>query len=576
SRMGQNMHLARYPIHWHIEGDGKGQYIENSAIHDTYSRCVTVHGTNNLLIKNNVTYNTVGHCYFMEDAVETGNQFLHNLAMMTKCHPDGKPCVPTNLGPAGSAGARANGQSAKDVLLPSDNTASSFWITNPDNIYRDNVAAGSEEVGFWFALPEHPTGAFLNQPGSDKIWPRRTAVREFVGNTAHSNFDGFMFDRGPKPDGTFSVGGSNYHLAFANPADPSTQPVGSTFENFTSYKNRHGGVWGRGELHLFKNLRVADNAVGYTHAAAAVGRTAYTSRVVDSIFVGESENIGNPRTPQEIAYGRSMPNDIPDFPIRGYEYYDMRHDVVNTTFRNFKPNATRDASAISYLMYTSFGMSSENAIEGAKFIDAKPVDFPPVVRKWSSDFGRGNAWRGAAIHDKDGSVGGVPNGYIVIDNGIASDEQACQIKPEWHAAVCKGDYGSFSVGGNFGFGGEPIADPVMLSRNGRRYEYTGQTTIRSGAEVRLETARKSLSLSLREMDKGGWVIFELPGFTKSAAGEAETSLAALRAARDTAYYGDGKTLWVKLVVADPVGLGGPGGPGSGGGAAAGPGLEVSR
>ncbi|MGZ3398697.1 MAG: hypothetical protein ACXWKX_05720, partial [Caulobacteraceae bacterium] len=576
SRMGQNMHLARYPIHWHIEGDGQGQYIENSAIHDTYSRCVTVHGTNNLRIQNNVTYNTVGHCYFMEDAVETGNQFLHNLAMMTKCHPDGKPCVPTNLGPAGSAGARANGQSAKDVLLPSDNTASSFWITNPDNIYRDNVAAGSEEVGFWFALPEHPTGAFLNQPGSDKIWPRRTAVREFVGNTAHSNFDGFMFDRGPKPDGTFSVGGSNYHLAFANPADPSTQPVGSTFENFTSYKNRHGGVWGRGELHLFKNLRVADNAVGYTHAAAAVGRTAYTSRVVDSIFVGESENIGNPRTPQEIAYGRSMPNDIPDFPIRGYEYYDMRHDVVNTTFRNFKPNATRDASAISYLMYTSFGMSSENAIEGAKFIDAKPVDFPPVVRKWSSDFGRGNAWRGAAIHDKDGSVGGVPNGYIVIDNGIASDEQACQIKPEWHAAVCKGDYGSFSVGGNFGFGGEPIADPVMLSRNGRRYEYTGQTTIRSGAEVRLETARKSLSLSLREMDKGGWVIFELPGFTKSAAGEAETSLAALRAARDTAYYGDGKTLWVKLVVADPVGLGGPGGPGSGGGAAAGPGLEVSR
>ena len=26
----------------------KGQYIKNSAIHDTYSRCVTVHGTNYL------------------------------------------------------------------------------------------------------------------------------------------------------------------------------------------------------------------------------------------------------------------------------------------------------------------------------------------------------------------------------------------------------------------------------------------------------------------------------------------------------------------------------------------------
>ena len=401
-------------------------------------------------------------------------------------------------------------------------------------------------------------------------------MREFSGNTAHSNYDGFMFDRGPQPNGTFSVGGSNYHLAFANPADPTTQPVGSTFLNLTSYKNQHGGVWGRGELHLFKNLKVADNAVGFTHAAAAVGRTAYTSRVEDGLFVGETENIGNPRTPAEKAYGRSMPNDIPDFPIRGYEYYDMRHDVVNTTFRNFKPNATRDASAISYLMYTSFGMSSKNAIEGAKFIDSKPVDFPPVVRKWSSDFGRGNAWRGAAIHDKDGSVGGIPNSYIVIDNGIASDEQACQIKPDWHAAVCRGDFGSFSIGGNIGFGSEPIVEPIMLSRNGRRYEYTGQTTIRSGAEVRLETGRKSLALSLRELEKGSSVIFELPGFTKSSAGEAETSLAALRSAPGTAYFKDDKSLWLKVVVADPVGIGGPGGPGSGGGAPPAPGIEVSR
>jgi hypothetical protein len=29
----------------------------------------------------------------------------------------------------------------------------------------------------------------------------------------------------------------------------------------------------------------------------------------------------------------------PDFPIRGYEYYDYRHDVVNTTFVNYQDNA---------------------------------------------------------------------------------------------------------------------------------------------------------------------------------------------------------------------------------------------
>ncbi len=274
-----------------------GQYVQNSSIHDTYSRCVTVHGTNDVRVENNVTFNTVGHCFFLEDAVETGNQFVHNLAIQTKCHPT-LPCVPTNLGPAGSGGGRgsgAAGQASKHVLIPSDNTVSTFWITNPDNIYRDNVAAGSDEIGFWFALPEHPTGA--HEGKAPRIWPRRTAVREFSGNTAHSNFDGFMFDRGPKPDGTFSVGGSNYHFAFADPADPNSPPKVSVFENFTGYKNRHGAVWGRGELHLFKNLRVADNAIGFTHAASAVGRAAYTSKVVDSLFVGESDNIGTPTTP---------------------------------------------------------------------------------------------------------------------------------------------------------------------------------------------------------------------------------------------------------------------------------------
>ena len=95
-RMGQNLTLARYPIHWHLVGDAKGQYIKNAAIHDTYSRCVTVHGTNYLHIENNVTYNTVGHCFFMEDGIEHGNEFVHNLAIQIKCHTS-KACVPTNL-----------------------------------------------------------------------------------------------------------------------------------------------------------------------------------------------------------------------------------------------------------------------------------------------------------------------------------------------------------------------------------------------------------------------------------------------------------------------------------------------
>jgi cell migration-inducing and hyaluronan-binding protein len=587
SRMGQHLTLARYPMHWHLIGEGQGQYIRNSAIHDTYSRCVTVHGTNNVLVENNVTFNTVGHCFFLEDAVETGNQFVRNLGIQTKCHPT-LPCEPTHLGPAGlaTAGRGAAGQRSEHVLLPSDNTAATFWITNPDNAFRGNVAAGSDMVGFWFALPVHPIGQFEGTEISARTWPRRTKVREFSGNTAHSNFDGLMFDRGPNPNNTFSVGGSNYHFATADPADPNSEPQASVFEDFTAYKNRNGAVWGRGELHLFKNLRVADNAIGFTHAASAVGRAPYTSKVVDSVFVGESDNIGNPRTPQEIAYGRSRPNEIADFPIRGYEYYDMRHDVENTTFVNFMPNDTRDAGAISYLMYTSFGMSTENAIQGAKFVNAKPVSFPPYVRRWASDLGRANAWRGAAIHDRDGSVGGVPGAFIVLDNGIASDDEACEIKPEWGAAVCRGDFGHLGLGPNMGFGSAPITEPIMLSRGSRRWEYTGQTTIRSGAEVRVETSRKDLSLTLREMDDGSWVIFELPGFTTPAGGAQKPSLAALREAGETSWYSENGTLWVKLVVDNSAGanvqIGTPGvgvstvGTGPGGAFDAGARLDVSR
>src|SRR5437868_5367835 len=415
NRMGQNMHLARYPIHWHLLGDAQGQYIKNSAVHDTYSRCVTVHGTNYLDVENNVTYNNIGHCFFLEDGVEHDNQFVHNLAILTKCHPDA-PCVPTNLAAAGEKRATGNGQQAKDVLLPSDNTAATVWITNPDNIYRDNVAAGSDSNGFWMSLPEHPTGKFEGTEVSAKIWPRRTPFREFKGNVAHSNYDSFMFDRNVGPDGHFGVTGSS-HTGLENPADPNSKALESVFENLTAYKNRNGAIWGRGEMHVFRNVKVADNAFGFTHASGAFGRYAFTSQVVDSLFVGDTENVGNPRTDAEKAYGRSFPKvDLPDYPIHGYEYYDYRHDVENVTFRNFEDNATRKSGAISSLLYTSFGVSTNNAFERVKFVNSKPVYFPPLERKWGNDNGGSNSYKTAAYHDRHGSLGSGPNTYVLINN----------------------------------------------------------------------------------------------------------------------------------------------------------------
>ncbi|MGH8524690.1 MAG: G8 domain-containing protein, partial [Gammaproteobacteria bacterium] len=379
NRMGQHMTLARYPIHWHLVGDAKGQYIKNASIHDTYSRCVTVHGTNFLRVENNVTYNIVGHCFFLEDGIEHGNEFVRNLAIQIKCHPT-KECVPTNLAPNGEISGnrqtiRQASMSGKDTLLPSDNTVAAYWITNPDNSFIDNVAAGSDENGFWLSLPEHPQGAFKDSAVSKTIWPRRTPLRAFKGNVAHSNFDGFLFDRNINEDNTFDLSFSGF-TPLEDPADPYSEMVETRFENLTAYKNRNGGLWGRGELHVFSNAKLADNAIGMTHSTATFGSERFTSRLVDSLVVGETANIGNPTTPEEVAYGRSLPKpSIPDFPIRGYEYYDYRDDVVNTTSVNFEDNDQRKTGALSFLLFTSAGLSTGSTISGAEFVNAKPVYF---------------------------------------------------------------------------------------------------------------------------------------------------------------------------------------------------------
>jgi len=617
TRMGQNLTLARYPIHWHLVGDGAGQYIKNAAIHDTYSRCVTVHGTDNLRIENNVTFNTVGHCFFLEDGIETGNQYVRNLAIQTKCHMT-KPCDPTDLGPFGASADGLNfkttGQDSKEILIPSDNTASSFWITNPDNVYVDNVAAGSDATGFWLAAPEHPTGAFEGTDRSKAMWPRRMNIREFRGNVAHSNHDGFMGDRAPRADGKFAVGG---YVSLVNPSDPNSAQAEAVIEDFTAYKNRNSGIWARGELRLYKNLKMADNGIGFTQASGNLGRSKYTSRVVDSLFVGETENKGNPTAPSEKAYGRSLPfPTVADFPTRGYEFYDFHHELDNNTFVNYQDNATRKTGAISYLLFTSFGMSSNNIVSRSKFIDAKPVYFPPIENRWSNDDYGNTVYKTSVFKDADGTITSKPNSFIVNVTGIDADEN-CELRPTWNAYVCTGDIGRMTVGrdpGAIGFGGfggggggppgaggppgggarpaapaparpaaaaagrpaaqpvvykiapgggrirgtrPPDPQPVILSRNGKEFTFEGETNVRAGSEYQVKTEKSELNINVKELDAGNGVVFELPGFTTASAGKAQKSLDALRKASETSYYKSKGSLWVKVVSTGDVMGSGP-------------------
>ena len=68
-----------------------------------------------------------------------------------------------------------------------------------------------------------------------------------------------------------------------------------------------------------------------------------------------------------------------------------------------------------------------------------------------------------------------------------------------------------------------------------------------------------MPLTLTELDRGSWVIFELPGFTTAASGTPQDSLDALRKASATSYYKGKDALWVKLVSNGDPGNGAPGG-----------------
>ena len=83
----------------------------------------------------------------------------------------------------------------------------------------------------------------------------------------------------------------------------------------------------------------------------------------------------------------------------------------------------------------------------------------------------------------------------------------------------------------------------------------------------MTTERSSFPLTVTELDRGSWVIFELPGFTTAASGTPQDSLEALRKASATSYYKGNDSLWVKLVSTGDAGRGAPGG---------GTSVEVSR
>lgn len=382
--LGHRGRLGGYPVHFHLAGDQRASLVENSSIVHSNNRCIAVHGSNHTMIRDNVAFDTVGHCYFLEDGIESGNTFEHNIGLLTRA------------------------ATAHDAILPSDLKPATFWITNPNNIVRGNVAAGSDGMGFWYNLSPHPTGRSENA----QIWPRRASLASFSENVAHANaFNGLFVDIERNPPGVTEA--PNY--------DP---PVIADFQHFASFKNRRRGAWLRGTKLRLTDAHIADNSIGVTFAGDdAILR--------DSLVVGATENETGPAKPLDA-----------QFPIRGFEFYDGRVGVERTRFVNFRSNAQRRASALGTLQYSPFFTDPTNYAQGLSFENAEPIFFGRHAG--DRDTLGADGYRGTVFADRDGSVTGKAGAAVVLDTPLLADDD-CVRHMDWNALVCDASYVSIFI-----------------------------------------------------------------------------------------------------------------------------------
>jgi cell migration-inducing and hyaluronan-binding protein len=399
--MGQRAKLARYPMHWHMAGDVTGQYFRNSSVWRTFSRCVTVHGSDNATVKDNVCYDHAGHGYFLEDGAETGNLIEGNLGLTS--HDPG-------------AGVR---------LLPSDESPATFWCTNPANTVRGNVAAGSEGFGFWYALPAAPTGLSTGAPDR----PQTTPLGSFTGNVAHSNHQGGLFvDNGPLPSGQVDV---TVYRPHADPNDQNSPPVVADFADFRAYKHYYRAVWLRGDHLRLSNAILADNAIGATFAA-------YETFVEHSVFIGQTGSL--PALPST-------------YQLRGYEFYDGRVGAHDVTFINYTAATTVPASGIGYLLDDAFSIDPLNEAGTLTFVNARRVYLKAPNPDKDGD-------KAAVFYDRDGAVSGAPGRWVVSNTPLLVTPP-CTFQSDWNAHICPTRYARLSFNSA---SGEAVA-PLTVVRD---------------------------------------------------------------------------------------------------------------
>ena len=170
-------------MHFHMVGNAEGAYIENSSVHDSYQRCYTLHGTFGMRLENNVAYNSIGHCYYLESFIERDISLIRNIGAVMNYFPY-----------------------ESQELVESDDIPSIFWISFPTNNLIGNVAAGVHGIGIWIDLRDTggsahnefahaPMGIIRDNVVHSTVLGSRRGLHD-VGDPETQGGAGFMYEGG--------------------------------------------------------------------------------------------------------------------------------------------------------------------------------------------------------------------------------------------------------------------------------------------------------------------------------------------------------------------------------------------
>jgi hypothetical protein len=374
-RMGQKAILARYPWHWHLLHEfGEGQYLKNSSIHRSFNRAVTIHGTSYVNVENNFFYDHIGHGIFLEDGSERYNTIINNVVLLTKRPKEGEELTPSD----------------NELDQVQNRTPSSFWITNPNNTFEGNVAAGTQGTGYWFALPQSPMGLSAGDSRYDGIEPFKEPLGSFKNNKAHSCRSGFdIFDQ-LKADHSLRT-----NAGWQNSEEHLIEDCTWYANDLALYTGIGGGVGDKvtyaGNL-IFWNNVVVDNVTAMQFASY--------SQVKESVFVADSGN--------DILPGATSL-------YRIYDGAGQIHDSHLVGWNGDRVDYLKDGGAAT--KHTNHRISGITTDDG----------MPPVVNLRDYDIPMKNnddtpqsishprVWN-IVLYDEDGSFSGRPESSIVSNH----------------------------------------------------------------------------------------------------------------------------------------------------------------